>query len=40
MAPMQVYRCWIDPILEFLRDRTLPEEKKAAKRIKYTQPNM
>ena len=35
MAPIQVCKFWIDPILDFLKYGTLPEEKKAAKKIKY-----
>ena len=34
-APVQICKCWIDPIMGYLIDGALPEDKRAAKRITY-----
>ena len=35
IAPVQICKCWIDPIMDYLKDGALPAEKRMAKRIKY-----
>ena len=35
IAKIQICKCWIDPILNFLKDGTLPEDKRTTKRIRY-----
>ena len=34
-VPVQICKCWIDLIVDYLKDGALPEDKKVAKRIKY-----
>ena len=34
-APVQVCKCWIDLIMDYLKDGALPADKRMAKRIKY-----
>ena len=34
-TPVQVYKCWIDLITDYLKDGALPEDKRVVKMIKY-----
>lgn len=32
---VQIYKCWIGPIFDYINQRTLPEEHNTSRRIKY-----